>query len=838
MWLQALLLGLLAMEASAQAPPGFISIDCGLETNDSYRNQYNNLVYDTDASYIDTGVNQDVSPDTNLTGLHRYYSTLRSFPDGTRNCYTLGPVRKGGRYLVRAEFEYGNYDGRNAPPTFDVYLGVNLWQTVPPEDFSRLEIIAIAPSESIQVCLVAIGMGTPFISSLELRPLRDTMYTMANKTHSLVLYEDREDHGRNGSMRYPNDMFDRVWFGSSKRIGTPVSTDNDVLVEEGDLAMAPPLVFETAVKTNSTSQFLNFTVKGISGEKMLVFLYFAEIENIKGKQRREFSVYRNGNLISGPHNPKFLVGQTVIIPESGPGGTSNYTIQATANSTLPPIINGREVYKLVELKSLPTDEGDDQRSYGVKRNWIGDPCVPRTGIISPSIANLTDLSGNNLTGEIPTDLAELLQLKVLNLENNQLSGVVPKILHEKSQNQTLQLRIDGNTNLCREGSCEARRKNKIIVPITVGIAASSVLVFLIAILISWRIRRRKKISFKVPQKVSDIQSNKQQGSLNLESSQFTFAEIVIITENFQHQIGEGGFGKVYRGRLRNGIEVAVKLLSKASFQGEKEFQAEAQILTRVHHRNLVSFLGYCNEPDSFALVYEFMAHGNLAMHLSDKLNNDLSWSRRLRIAIEVAQGLEYLHIFCKPPIVHRDVKTANILLNLNLEAKLADFGMSKFFRDENSVYISTAIVGTPGYLDPEYCQTSKLTEKSDVYSFGIVLLELITGKPPITRGLEKSSTISWVQSNIQRGDITEIVDKRLGGKYDTNSIWKALEVALLCTMPNSTQRPSMSAVVTQLKDCLPYMTPQYTSSDFHDCEQSRVDVVPFISDIDTNPSAR
>lgn len=139
--------------------------------------------------------------DTNLTGFYGYYRTLRSFPVGIRDCYTLAPVRKGERYLIRREFEYGNYDNKNLPPTFDVYLGVNLWQTVPATDFFWLEMIAVARSEYIQVCLINTGMGTPFISSLELRPLPDTMYTMANETHSLLLHESREDLGANDSMR-------------------------------------------------------------------------------------------------------------------------------------------------------------------------------------------------------------------------------------------------------------------------------------------------------------------------------------------------------------------------------------------------------------------------------------------------------------------------------------------------------------------------------------------------------------------------------------------------------------------------------------------------------------
>lgn len=168
--------------------------------------------------------------------------------------------------------------------------------------------------------------------------------------------------------------------------------------------------------------------------------------------------------------------------------------------------------------------------------------------------------------------------------------------------------------------------------------------------------------------------------------------------------------------------------------------------------------------------------------------------------------MEYLHCGCKPPIVHRDVKATNILLNERLEAKIADFGVSKVFPEEGFTYVSTAVMGTPGYLDPEYYISNKLNEKSDVYSFGIVLLELITGKPAIiinsSQRSERIHIVQWVDPILARGDIANVVDPRLKEEYDVNSAWKAIEIAMACTLDTSIQRPSMSFVASELKECL------------------------------------
>ncbi|KAA8541720.1 hypothetical protein F0562_022872 [Nyssa sinensis] len=207
-----------------------------------------------------------------------------------------------------------------------------------------------------------------------------------------------------------------------------------------------------------------------------------------------------------------------------------------------------------------------------------------------------------------------------------------------------------------------------------------------------------------------------------------------------------------------------------SAHASKQFQTEVELLMTVCHKNLVSFIGYCDEGPNMGVVCEYMANGNLQELLSGKL----SWKQRLQVAIDAAQGLDYLHSGCRPPIIHRD----------------------------DATHVSTRVVGTPGYLDPEYYQTQQLNEKSDVYSFGIVLLELITGQAAIVRSNVNTHIVQWVSPMLEGGDIQNIVDPRLEGDFHLNSVWKTTEIAMARVDPASIQRPTMSRVVTELKQCL------------------------------------
>lgn len=293
------------------------------------------------------------------------------------------------------------------------------------------------------------------------------------------------------------------------------------------------------------------------------------------------------------------------------------------------------------------------------------------------------------------------------------------------------------------------------------------------------------------------------------SRAFKLREIMESTQNFNQNIGQGGFGSVFFGKLE-GRDIAVKVLSVFSTEGLHQFQNEVDLLSKIYHKNLVSLLGFCNVSKEIILIYEYMCQGCLRDHLyggSAELS-PLNWKTRLKIALDAAQGLEYLHLGCTPKIVHRNIKSANILLDGNMNGKVADFGLSRISVHGEASYANTTIKGKIGYLDPEYFRTQMLTAKSDVYSFGVVLLEIICGRPPINANLgdEELNLIQWVTPYVKMGencsDIEAIIDKKLDGNYDMGSIVKVARLALRCVEGTPSCRPSMYEVVAEIKEAI------------------------------------
>ncbi|RLM54162.1 hypothetical protein C2845_PM10G08820 [Panicum miliaceum] len=286
---------------------------------------------------------------------------------------------------------------------------------------------------------------------------------------------------------------------------------------------------------------------------------------------------------------------------------------------------------------------------------------------------------------------------------------------------------------------------------------------------------------------------------------FSFDELYDITGGFAREsvLGEGGFGCVFKGTLGDGKVVAVKQLKGGGGQGEREFQAEVEIISRVHHRHLVSLVGYCIAEDHRLLVYDYVSNNTLHHHLHGRGRPVMDWPTRVKIAAGSARGLAYLHEDCHPRIIHRDIKSSNILLDDQFEAQVADFGLARLA--ENDVtHISTRVMGTFGYLAPEYASTGKLTEKSDVFSFGVVLLELITGRKPVdsSRPLGDESLVEWSRPLLNRAienqEFDELVDPRLDGNFDDVEMFRAIEAAAACIRHSAARRPKMGQVVRVL----------------------------------------
>uniref|UniRef100_A0A8I6YG72 non-specific serine/threonine protein kinase n=1 Tax=Hordeum vulgare subsp. vulgare TaxID=112509 RepID=A0A8I6YG72_HORVV len=811
---------------------GFINIDCGLPGGSSYLDNKIGLNYTSDDGYINTGENHNISAEYNAHELLTSSLNLRSFPGGGRNCYTLSRATAGHKYLVRAIFMHGNYDGKErdlvrSPLVFDVYMGLHFWDRISVSSSTMnyvAEAIIVAEASSVSVCLIDIGRGTPFVSSMEMRKMKSSLYPAAMYNQSIALQE-RHSLGASSLIRYPDDPYDRLWWPSQGTSGwLNLSTTSEIKRYSTDPFEVPVRVLQTAVTSPTTSTPLNLSWEVPSGWPATILpgyylnIYYTDFQE---QQLRAFDVYYNGFLWV-PDNvsitPAYLFSDysNATAPFTDNSGFYNVRIIATNTSVLPPMLNAYEIYYLIQHDDTATDTQDVQAmmniktEYQVKKNWMGDPCLPekytwigltcKSDGVTSRVKTL-NLSFNNLYGAVPDSLTNLSSLRVLDLSGNHLDSPFPEALCMAG---SLTLRYDAmNGHPCNGKSPE---KKSILLKVVVAVLV--VIVALLACTLTVFCFCRKQVP-NVLLGCANLQCPKSHevGCNNVHTSdrrEFTYAELVAITNNFSTCIGEGGYGPVFHGELKDGTQVAVKLHSptSATAKGMEEFSAEVGSLTTVHHRYLVLLVGYCTEKDHLSLIYEYMPNGSLYDNLRGRNTfiQTLGWRDRAQIALEAAQGLDYLHTGCVLPIIHRDLKSHNILLGHDMIAKISDFGLSKSYINLAQSHISVTAAGTLGYIDPEYCVSGRLTTSSDVFSFGVVLLEIVTGEPPILP--THVHIVQRVKEKVIMGNIETIVDPRLHRQYDFSSIWKVVDIALLCTREASSERPTMSMVVSHLKDAL------------------------------------
>ncbi|KAK1374674.1 Protein kinase domain-containing protein [Heracleum sosnowskyi] len=287
-----------------------------------------------------------------------------------------------------------------------------------------------------------------------------------------------------------------------------------------------------------------------------------------------------------------------------------------------------------------------------------------------------------------------------------------------------------------------------------------------------------------------------------EQKHFTFQTLVAATKDFHptNKLGQGGFGPVFKGKLEDGREIAVKKLSQSSSQGKKEFLNEARLLMQVQHRNIVTLLGYCAYAAEKLLVYEYVANESL-----DKLlfkfgrQDEFDWNKRYATITGVARGLLYLHEDAHTCIIHRDIKASNILLDDRWIPKIADFGMARLY-PEDETHVHTRVAGTSGYMAPEYVMHGNLSIKADVYSFGVLLLEIISGQKNSTFNLDPDcqSLLDWAYKFYKRDQTLEIVDKKLASSMVPDQAALCIQIGLLCTQSDPQLRPTMGRVVIML----------------------------------------
>ncbi|KAL5135204.1 Receptor-like serine/threonine-protein kinase ALE2 [Glycine soja] len=323
---------------------------------------------------------------------------------------------------------------------------------------------------------------------------------------------------------------------------------------------------------------------------------------------------------------------------------------------------------------------------------------------------------------------------------------------------------------------------------------------------------------------------------------FSLSELEKATDKFSSKrvLGEGGFGRVYSGTLEDGAEVAVKLLTRDNHQnGDREFIAEVEMLSRLHHRNLVKLIGICIEGRRRCLVYELVRNGSVESHLhgDDKIKGMLDWEARMKIALGAARGLAYLHEDSNPRVIHRDFKASNVLLEDDFTPKVSDFGLARE-ATEGSNHISTRVMGTFGYVAPEYAMTGHLLVKSDVYSYGVVLLELLTGRKPVdmSQPQGQENLVTWARPMLtSREGVEQLVDPSLAGSYNFDDMAKVAAIASMCVHPEVTQRPFMGEVVQALK--LIYNDTDETCGDYCSQKDSSAQESDFRGDLAPSDSS-
>lgn len=478
------------------------------------------------------------------------------------------------------------------------------------------------------------------------------------------------------------------------------------------------------------------------------------------------------------------------------------------------------------------------QSVLLQNNAISGPIPGSIGRLG--MLQTLDISDNLLTGSIPSSVGDLKNLNYLKLNNNSLSGVLPDSLATinglalvdlsfnnlsgplpKISSRTFN--IAGNSMICglKSGdNCSSVSMDPLSYPpddlkiqpqqsmarshriaIICGATVGSLVFVVIAVgmLLWWRHRRNQQIFF-------DVNDQYDPEVCLGHLKQYAFKELRASTNNFNSKniLGEGGYGIVYKGFLRDGSVVAVKRLKDYNaVGGEVQFQTEVEVISLAVHRNLLRLIGFCTTESERLLVYPYMPNGSVASQLREHINGRpaLDWSRRKMIALGTARGLLYLHEQCDPKIIHRDVKASNVLLDEYFEAIVGDFGLAKLL-DHQESHVTTAVRGTVGHIAPEYLSTGQSSEKTDVFGFGVLLVELITGQKALDFGRlanQKGGVLDMVKKLHHEKQLSMMVDKDLGSNYDRVELEEMVQVALLCTQYHPSHRPRMSEVIRMLE---------------------------------------
>ncbi|KAH6762585.1 Leucine-rich receptor-like protein kinase family protein [Perilla frutescens var. hirtella] len=474
------------------------------------------------------------------------------------------------------------------------------------------------------------------------------------------------------------------------------------------------------------------------------------------------------------------------------------------SGTIPPSIGELHQAVKVDLSSNSlTGEIPHEIGNCLHLNYLDLSKNDLSGEIPPEISNIRilnylNLSRNHLTDAIPQSIGTMKSLTTADFSFNDLSGKLPETGQFSVFNATC---FAGNPQLCGSmlnnpcnttamASVAGKSHNAFKLIFAVGLLLCSLVFAMAAIVKAKSFKKSSSNSWKMTA---------------FQKAEFAVSDVVECVKD-GNVIGRGGAGIVYHGKMGNGVEIAVKKLLGMGVNGginshDHGFKAEIRTLGNIRHRNIVRLLAFCSNKEANLLVYEYMRNGSLGEALHGKKGGYLSWNLRYKIAVDSAKGLCYLHHDCSPLIVHRDVKSNNILLNSTFEAHVADFGLAKFLVDGAADQCMSAIAGSYGYIAPEYAYTLRVDEKSDVYSFGVVLLELVTGRRPVGEFGEGVDIVQWAKclTKCRREEVSCILDPRLT-VVPKDEAMHLFFVAMLCVQENSVERPTMREVVQMLSE--------------------------------------
>ncbi|XP_018625434.1 nodulation receptor kinase-like isoform X2 [Nicotiana tomentosiformis] len=775
------------------------------------------------------------------------YERARFFSSdiGRKWCYNL-PTRIDQDYLVRGTFLSGNQEKAIPHSSFVVLIGVTPLATVKSSDELRVEGIFRATRNYTNFCLLN-KKGKPYLSKVELRPINPD-YLKREPSEVLKLVH-RVDSGNKGAeIRYPYDQYDRIWRPASN-LDSEVAHIQPSIVKQANAEahrlLPPSLVLQTALTHPGRLEFLHEDLDTGYYTYYLVLYFFEPNDSVQAGER-VFHVYINNEkrlevdiLASGS---RYL---DVVLKFRANRAVNLTMIKASNLSQLGPICNAYEILKtLPRVKETAIEEVDimvnmkmellqHNQNNEILRSWSGDPCLPLPWrgltcdrVNGTSVITQMNLSLGGLSGPSPPSIQKLMHLRKLDMSNDGSSGTItlfPSSSTFSARNFSRSLHLSNklsksikeSNSTTVKGMANGKQNTSSAHKLVIGAAVGASLLVILAIVISIVCLYKRRViagprfsmrSYSVTKNAVYSVPSTDTTLKSISIRNFTLEYIEAVTQNYKTLIGEGGFGSVYRGTLTDGEEVAVKVRSATSTQGTREFNNELTLLSAITHENLIPLLGYCCENDQQILVYPFMSNGSLQDRLygAAAKRKTLDWPARLSIALGAARGLMYLHTFSERCLIHRDVKSSNILLDQSMCAKVADFGFSKYASQEGDSGTSLEVRGTAGYLDPEYYSTQHLSAKSDVFSFGVVLLEILTGREPlnISRPRNEWSLVEWAKPLIRNSRVEEIVDPAIKGGYHGEALWRVVEVALACTETYSTYRPCMADIIRELEDAL------------------------------------